>query len=73
MCGSLLFKILVYINSAIDGPKDPWPSVLSLPGAQGGFVGDPTLLACDNIIILVCKLKNLIKIDNRIKNINSEF
>ncbi len=25
------------------------PRVLSLPGAQGGFVGDPTLLARDNI------------------------
>ena len=23
----------------MDGPKDPWPRVLSLTGAQGGFVG----------------------------------
>ncbi len=29
--------------------KDPWPRVLSLPGAQGGFVGDPASLARDNI------------------------
>ena len=28
----------------------PWPRVLSLPGAQGGFVGDPTSLARDNIL-----------------------
>ncbi len=30
----------------VDGPKDPWPGVLSLPGR---FVGDPTSLARDNI------------------------
>ncbi len=29
--------------------NDPWPRVLSLPGAQGGFVGDPAPLALDNI------------------------
>ncbi len=33
----------------MNGPKDPWPRVLSLPGAQGGFVGDPTSLARGNI------------------------
>ncbi len=33
----------------VNGPKDPWPCVLSLPGAQGGFVGDPTSLARDSI------------------------
>ncbi len=33
----------------VKGPKDPWPRVLSLPVAQGGFVGDPTSLARDNI------------------------
>ncbi len=32
-----------------NGPKDPWPRVLSLPGAQGGFVGDPTSLTRDNM------------------------
>ena len=37
-------------ESNVDGPKDPWPRVLSLPTAQGGFVGDPTLLARDNIL-----------------------
>ncbi len=36
----------------MNGPKDPWPRVLSLPGAQDGFVGDPTSLARDNIIAL---------------------
>ncbi len=30
----------------MDGPKDPWSRVLSLPGQ---FVGDPASLACDNI------------------------
>ena len=32
----------------MDGPMDPWPSVLSLPGR---FVGDPASLARDNIYI----------------------
>ncbi len=31
----------------VDGPKDPWPRVLSLPGR---FVGDPASLARDNIL-----------------------
>ncbi len=31
----------------MDGPKDPWPHVLSLPER---FVGDPASLARDNII-----------------------
>ena len=35
----------------MDGPKDPWPRVLSLPGAQGGVVGDPTSLARDNMVV----------------------
>ncbi len=35
----------------VNGPKDPWPHVLSLPWAQGGFVGDPTSLAHDNIVL----------------------
>ncbi len=39
MCGSFLLK------------NFPWPRVLSLPGAQGGFVGDPTSLARDNIYV----------------------
>ncbi len=30
----------------VDGPKDPWPRVLSLPER---FVGDPASLARDNI------------------------
>ncbi len=34
-----------------NGPKDPWPRVLSLPRAQGGFVGDPTSLARHNMFI----------------------
>ena len=32
---------------SVDGPKDPWPRVLSLPGR---FVGDPASLARDNMI-----------------------
>ncbi len=28
-----------------------WPRILSLPGAKGGFVGDPTSLARDNIYL----------------------
>ncbi len=31
----------------VDGPKDPWPRVLSLPGR---FVGDPASLSRDNIL-----------------------
>ncbi len=31
----------------VDGPKDPWPRVLSLPR---WFVGDPASLACDYIL-----------------------
>ncbi len=34
----------------MDGPKDPWPHVLSLPGR---FVGDPASLAHDNIVIVL--------------------
>ncbi len=30
----------------VDGPKDPWPRVLSLPER---FVGDPASLASDNM------------------------
>ena len=42
-------KIVRLANPPVNGPKDPWPRVLSLPGAQGGFVGDPTSLAHDNM------------------------
>ncbi len=35
----------------VNGPKDPRPHVLSLPGAQGGFVWDPASLARNNIYI----------------------
>ncbi len=31
----------------------PWPCVLSLPRAQGGFVGDPTSLERDNIMLFL--------------------
>ena len=41
--------LVIKFSPPVNGPKDPWPSVLSLPGAQGGFVGDPTPLARDNI------------------------
>ena len=44
MCGSFLFKNNNFVI------KDPWPRVLSLPGAQGGFVGDPTSLARNSIV-----------------------
>ena len=33
----------------VDGPKDPWPRVLSLPGR---FVWDPASLARDNILLI---------------------
>ncbi len=48
MCGSFLFKFLSRWLSGppVDGPKDPWPRVLSLPER---FVGDPASLARDNI------------------------
>ncbi len=38
----------------VDGPKDLWPRVLSLPG---GFVGDPASLARDNILVLMIASK----------------
>ncbi len=65
----LIFKGLkscgVLVNSAgwrlpcrsgppVDGPKDPWPRVLSLPGR---FVGDPASLARDNIYLLTYTIK----------------
>ena len=40
------FKIF---GPPVDGPKDPWPCVLSLPER---FVGDPASLASDNIFTL---------------------
>ena len=43
----VLFKFLSRSGPPVDGPKNPWPRVLSLPGR---FVGDPALLARDNII-----------------------
>ncbi len=46
MCGSFLFKMFGYRSGPpVDGPNDPWPRVLSLPGR---FVGDPASLARDN-------------------------
>ena len=47
MCGSFLFKISMS-GPPVDGPKDPWPPVLSLPGR---FVGDPASLARNNIML----------------------
>ena len=49
MCGSFHFLNFLY-SPPVNRPKDPWPRVLSLPGAQGGFVGGPTSLARDNIL-----------------------
>ncbi len=40
-------KRLVRSGPPVDGPKDHWPRVLSLPGR---FVGDPASLARDNIL-----------------------
>ena len=37
----------------VDGPKDPWPRILSLPG---WFVGDPASLACNNISTMFISL-----------------
>ncbi len=39
--------MLIVKGPPVDGPKDPWPRVLSLPGR---FVGDPASLAHDNIL-----------------------
>ena len=50
MYGPFLFKFFLYVVMA-NGPKDPWPCVLLLPGAQGEFVEDPTSLARYNIYI----------------------
>ena len=45
--------VILWLNGQV---KDPWPRVLSLPGGQGGFVGDPTSLARDNIVPLSDKM-----------------
>ncbi len=57
VCGSflLIFFLSRWLSSLsivrsgppVDGPKDPWPHVLSLPER---FVGDPASLARDNIL-----------------------
>ncbi len=39
-------NLLIFKGPPVDGPKDPWPRVLSL---SRRFVGDPALLARDNI------------------------
>ena len=46
---SVVMARIVRSSPPVNGPNDPWPRVLSLPGAQGGFVRDPTSLARDNI------------------------
>ena len=46
MYGSFSFFFFNFYSQV----KDPWPRVLSLPRAQGGFVGDPISLARDNIM-----------------------
>ncbi len=38
---------LLIFKGLMDGPKDPWPRVLSLPER---FVGDPAPLARDSIL-----------------------
>ena len=42
----------------VDGPKDPWPRVLSLPGR---FIGDPASLACDNMYFTGITLHNIMQ------------
>ncbi len=54
----------------VDGPRDPWPCVLSLPGAQGGFIGDPTKLARDNMHANSHKPVFLHKSYTLVKNLN---
>ncbi len=47
VCGSSFLNFcLGRSGPPVDGPKDPWPRVLSLAGR---FVGDPASLARDNI------------------------
>ncbi len=53
------FLFLYRSGPPVDGPKDPWPRVLSLPGAQGGFVEDPTSLARDKTILSDIKSEKL--------------
>ncbi len=63
MCGSFLLEAPLYTvahemsgatvcrsGPPVDGPKDPWPRVLSLPKR---FVGDPDLPARDNIYTIL--------------------
>ncbi len=40
-------RCVLFIFFCLDGPKDPWSCVLSLPRR---FVGDPASLARDNIL-----------------------
>ncbi len=44
------FKIFYLGGPPVDGPKDPWPLVLSLPER---FVGDPVSLARDNMMMYI--------------------
>ncbi len=60
MCGSFLLNffylggylacLLLRSGPPVDGPKDSWPRVLSLPER---FVGDPASLARDNMLRII--------------------
>ena len=62
------FKFCILVSSSgwrlpsrssppVNRPKDPWPCVLSLAGAQVRFVGDPASLAHDKTIVGCCLLR----------------
>ncbi len=59
-------KCAVHSFPPVDGPKDPWPRVLSLPRR---FVGDPASLARDNIV--TCQKRGL-QGRFRFRNLDSE-
>ncbi len=47
----------VWFVSFVDGPKDPWPCVLSLPEC---FFGAPASLACDKILLRLARFVHLL-------------
>ncbi len=49
-CKVIFFILILNSSPTVNGTNDTWPRVMSLSGAQGGFVGDPASLAHDNIM-----------------------
>ncbi len=52
----LIHVIVKCVGPPVDGPKVPWPCVLSLPRR---FVADLALLACDNMLPMCYYVSNI--------------